>query len=90
MNVQENILAAINRAIDWINGELPPDRQLNPALEYASAADVDQLYEGLFQTFNKYTDHLPTKSRLHGYVRKSVDHRQPPRWPGPRRSMFPA
>ncbi len=21
-----------------------------------------------FQTFNKYTDHLPTKSRLHGYI----------------------
>ena len=23
---------------------------------------------GLFKTFNKYTDHLPTKSRLHRYV----------------------
>jgi hypothetical protein len=28
MNVPENILAAIYRAVDWINGELPPDRQL--------------------------------------------------------------
>jgi hypothetical protein len=45
-----------------------PAQRPNPALEYAIAADVDQLYEGLFQTFNKYTDHLPTKDRLHGYV----------------------
>jgi acyl carrier protein len=28
MNVPENIVAAIYRAVDWINGELPPDRQL--------------------------------------------------------------
>jgi acyl carrier protein len=28
MNDPENILAAIYRAVDWINGELPPDRQL--------------------------------------------------------------
>jgi acyl carrier protein len=28
MNEPENIVAAIYRAIDWINGELPPDRQL--------------------------------------------------------------
>jgi hypothetical protein len=40
----------------------------NPALEYAVTADVDQLYEDLLQTFNKYTDHLPTKNRLLGYV----------------------
>jgi hypothetical protein len=40
----------------------------NPSLEYATLADVDQLSEGLFQSFNKYTDHLPTKSRLRGYV----------------------
>src|SRR6266496_5048138 len=33
MNVQEDILAAIYRAIDWINGELPPDRQLIKAPE---------------------------------------------------------
>jgi hypothetical protein len=46
---------------------LPPLRP-NSTLEYAIADDVDQLYEGLFQTFNKYTDHLPTKDRLHGYV----------------------
>ena len=45
-----------------------PLQRPNPALEYAIAADVDQLYEGLFQTFNKYTDHLPTKNRLRGYV----------------------
>jgi acyl carrier protein len=28
MNDPETILAAIYRAVDWINGELPPDRQL--------------------------------------------------------------
>jgi acyl carrier protein len=28
MNDPENIVAAIYRAVDWINGELPPDRQL--------------------------------------------------------------
>ena len=33
MNDLENILAAIYRAVDWINGELPPDRQLIKAPE---------------------------------------------------------
>src|SRR4029450_4530288 len=33
MNDPENIVAAIYRAVDWINGELPPDRQLIKALE---------------------------------------------------------
>jgi len=33
MNNPENILAAIYRAVDWINGELPPDRQLIKAPE---------------------------------------------------------
>jgi acyl carrier protein len=28
MKDPENIVAAIYRAVDWINGELPPDRQL--------------------------------------------------------------
>ena len=28
MNDPENIVTAIYRAVDWINGELPPDRQL--------------------------------------------------------------
>jgi hypothetical protein len=71
----ENIAAAFQRSgFDliatyrrMISYRLPPQRP-NPALEYAIAADVDQLYEDLFQTFNKYTDHLPTKNRLHGYV----------------------
>jgi hypothetical protein len=48
---------------------LPP-QQPNPALEYAIAADVDQIHEGLFQSFNKYTDHLPTKNRLLDYIVK--------------------
>jgi acyl carrier protein len=33
MNEPENILAAIYRAIDWMNGELPPDRKLIKARE---------------------------------------------------------
>ena len=33
MNDPENIVAAIYRAVDWINGELPPDRQLIKAPE---------------------------------------------------------
>ena len=33
MNDPENIVAAIYRAVDWINGELPPDRQLIKASE---------------------------------------------------------
>jgi hypothetical protein len=33
MNDPENIVAAIYRAVDWINGELPLDRQLIKAPE---------------------------------------------------------
>jgi hypothetical protein len=33
MDDPENIVAAIYRAVDWINGELPPDRQLSKAPE---------------------------------------------------------
>jgi acyl carrier protein len=33
MNDPQNILAAIYRAVDWINGELPPDQQLIKAPE---------------------------------------------------------
>jgi acyl carrier protein len=29
MDTPENVLAAIYRAVDWINAELPPDRQLS-------------------------------------------------------------
>ena len=59
-----NPIATYRRMITY---RLPPQRP-NSALEYAIPADIDQLYEDLFQTFNKYTDHLPTKNRLHGYV----------------------
>jgi hypothetical protein len=45
-----------------------PAQRPNSALEYAIPADLDQLYEDLFRTFDKYTDHLPTKERLHKYV----------------------
>ena len=73
--VDENVVAAFQQSgFDhiatyrrMITYRLPAQRP-NPALEYAIAADVDQLHEGLFQTFNKYTEHLPTKNRLHGYV----------------------
>src|SRR5438477_12373524 len=33
MNDPENIVTAIYRAVDWVNGELPPDRQLIKAPE---------------------------------------------------------
>ena len=33
MDDPENIIAAIYHAVDWINGELPPDRQLTKAPE---------------------------------------------------------
>lgn len=33
MNNSENIIAAIYRGVDWINGELQPDRQLIKAPE---------------------------------------------------------
>jgi acyl carrier protein len=33
MNEPKNIVAAIYRAVDWMNGELPPDRQLIKAPE---------------------------------------------------------
>jgi hypothetical protein len=71
----ENIAAAFQRSgfkpiatyRRMITYRLPPQRP-NAALEYAVAADVDQLHKDLFQTFNKYTDHLPTKDRLHSHV----------------------
>jgi hypothetical protein len=47
-----------------------PQHQPNPALEYAVPADADQLHQDLFRAFNKYTDHLPTKSRLLDYIKK--------------------
>jgi acyl carrier protein len=35
MNDPENVRAAIYRAVDWINSELPPDRQLSKTAETA-------------------------------------------------------
>ena len=71
----ENVAAAFQRSgfkpiatyRRMITYRLPAQRP-NPALEYASAADVGQLHEDLFRVFNKYTDHLPTKNRLDDYV----------------------
>ena len=45
-----------------------PRQRPNPALEYAVPADAEQLHQDLFQAFNKYTDHLPTKARLLDYI----------------------
>jgi hypothetical protein len=59
-----NRIARYRRMITY---RLPAYRP-NASLEYATTADVDQLYDGLFQAFNKYTDHLPTKDRLHRYI----------------------
>jgi hypothetical protein len=46
-----------------------PRQQPNLALEYAVPADADQLHQDFFRAFNKYTDHLPTKSRLLDYIK---------------------
>jgi hypothetical protein len=59
-----NPIATYRRMITY---RLPRQRP-NSALEYATPADIDQVYQGLFQTFNKYTDHLPTKDRLLRYI----------------------
>jgi hypothetical protein len=59
-----NPIASYRRMITY---RLPPLRP-NSGMEFAVAADVDPIYQDLFQTFNKYTDHLPTKNRLHDYV----------------------
>ena len=48
-----------------------PRQQPNASLEYAVPADRDQLHQDLFRTFNKYTDHLPTKSRLLDDIEKN-------------------
>ncbi len=45
-----------------------PQQGPNPGLEYATPGDIDQIHDGLFQAFNKYTDHLPTKVRLLRYI----------------------
>jgi acyl carrier protein len=47
MNDSEKILAAIYRGVDWINGELPPDRQLIKAPEtqlLGSRANLDSMH----------------------------------------------
>ena len=46
-----------------------PQQRPNPALEYAVPDDADQIHQDLFQAFNKYTDHLPTKTRLLDYIK---------------------
>ena len=46
-----------------------PQQRPNPALEYAVPADADHIRQDLFRAFNKYTDHLPTKTRLLDYIK---------------------
>jgi hypothetical protein len=46
-----------------------PLQRPNPALEFAAPGDADQIHQDLFRVFNKYTDHLPTKSRLLDYIK---------------------
>jgi hypothetical protein len=46
-----------------------PQQRTNSALAFATPADADQLHEDLFRAFNKYTDHLPAKSRLLDYIK---------------------
>jgi hypothetical protein len=57
-------IATYRRMISY---DLPAERP-NSGLEYAVASDLDQIHDGLFQAFNKYTDHLPTKARLLRYI----------------------
>ena len=45
-----------------------PLQEPNSGLEYAIPGDIDQIHDGLFQAFNKHTDHLPTKDRLLRYI----------------------
>lgn len=59
-----NLIARYRRMITY---QLPCYRP-NVSLEYATVTDLDDLYKALFQTFNKYTDHLPTKERLRRYI----------------------
>jgi acyl carrier protein len=47
MDDPENIVTAIYRAVDWINGELPPDRHLIKAPEtrlLGSQSDLDSMH----------------------------------------------
>jgi len=46
-----------------------PQQPPSPALAYAVPADADQIHQDLFRAFNKYTDHLPTKTRLLDYIK---------------------
>ncbi len=52
-----------------INNGLPIYRT-NRALRFAEAGDLEELYQGLFTVFNKYTDRLPTKDRLANFIAK--------------------
>lgn len=58
------LIATYRRMISY---QLPAYRP-DGTLQYASVADVDQLHDRLLENFNKYTDHLPTKDRLHRFI----------------------
>jgi len=71
----ENVIAALQHSgfspiatyRRMISYQLPP-QEPNSGLEYAIPGDIDQIHDGLFQAFNKYTDHLPAKDRLLRYI----------------------
>jgi acyl carrier protein len=61
MNDPENVVAAIYRAIDWINAELPPDRQLiktpeTPLLGSESVLDSMRLVSLIVTTEREVED----------------------------------
>ena len=50
-----------------IHSQLPP-RKTETQPEFAELSDADRIHEDLFRTFNRFTDHLPTKERLLHYI----------------------
>ena len=45
-----------------------PRRPVSASIQYAGQSDVEMIRRGLFEIFNKYTDHLPTQERLLTYI----------------------
>src|SRR5438477_12963183 len=62
MTTPENVLGAVYRAVDWINGELPPDRQLTKAPEtrlLGSRSVLDSLHlVGLLITIEREVEDI--------------------------------
>jgi len=45
-----------------------PRRPISSSIVYADQSDFEQIYQDLFEIFNKFTDHLPTRKRLLAYI----------------------